>query len=225
MTAKFQLGLFEKPYADRTLLEDVGSEAHRKVAREAVSQSLVLLKNDAVSGSSSAILPITTTSISKIVVAGKNADNIGHQCGGWTITWQGGSGATTPGTSVLDAINAELLSTDIAVEYKGSRASGRINGDLGIVVIGETPYAEGQGNDFNLSLDNTDTAAVQNVRGAMPCIVVLISGRPMIVNNQLAHADAFIAAWLPGTEGSGITDVLLAHGILRGRCPLRGRRI
>lgn len=220
LTAKFKMGLFEKPFADRTHLQDVGSAAHRQVAHEAVSQSLVLLKNDMVDAAP--LLPIDKSSISKIVVAGKNSDNIGHQCGGWTIAWQGGSGDITPGTSVFQAIIDEVAGDDIEVEHKGDRANGQLSGDLGIVVVGETPYSEGAGDSppANLALDQPDRAAISNICSAMPCIVVLISGRPMIITNELGDANAFVSAWLPGTEGAGITDVLFGHSDFTGQLPM-----
>lgn len=221
LTAKFALGLFEKPYApDRSSLDVFRSPGHLKVAQEAVSQSLVLLKNDPPTGSSEPVLPIDTSSLSKIVVAGKSRDNIGYQCGGWTIEWQGFSGNSIPGTSVLQAIQDEVSGTGITVEDKGDRASGQFSGDLGLVFVGEKPYTEGVGDDLDLQLDNTDKAAIQNVCSKMACVVVLISGRPMIINNQLAQADAFVTAWLPGTEGAGITDVLFGHKDFCGTLPM-----
>lgn len=220
LTAKFKMGLFERTVADRTYLQDVGSTAHRQVAREAVAQSLVLLKNDDVG--SAPLLPIDKSSISKIVVVGKNSDNIGHQCGGWTIRWQGGSGDITPGTSVLEAIRDEVASDNIEVEHKGDRAKGGLSGDLGIVVVGETPYSEGNGDRLSnaMVLDRGDTSVIADVCGVMPCIVVLISGRPLVITDQLGQADAFVAAWLPGTEGAGITDVLFGHSDFTGTLPM-----
>ena len=197
LTAKFHLGLFENPYADRTNMTDVGLSSHREVACKAVSQSLVLLKNEVVDSDPTPPNPIdisSSSSISQIVVASRHANNIGCQCGGWTIEWQGGSGDITPGTTVLQAIEDEVSGKDIVVEFKGDRAAGPLSSDLGIVVVGEMPYAEGQGDDNDLALNNADSQAIQNVCGAMTCIVILISGRPMIINDELGQADAFVAA-------------------------------
>jgi len=197
---KFELGLFEHPFTDRSLTATIGSEAHRTLAREAVRQSLVLLKND------TAVLPLSKY-LGRIHVAGKNADNIGNQCGGWTISWQGSSGNITTGTTILQAIrNAVSPSTIVTYSVDGSGAAGA---DAGIVVVGETPYAEGMGDRTDLSLNSDDAGAIIRVKGTgIPTIVILISGRPMILGDILTVSDAFIAAWLPGSEGQGIADVL-----------------
>jgi beta-glucosidase len=177
-----------------------GSPEHRAVARQAVRESLVVLKND------SNRLPLAKT-LARIHVAGKNADDIGNQCGGWTITWQGRSGLVTPGgTTVLQAIKKAAPRANVTYSKDGIGVQGA---DVGIVVIGETPYAEMNGDRTDLSLAAEDVQAVQNLKKAgIPVVVVLISGRPMIVNDVLAESDAFVAAWLPGTEGDGVADVL-----------------
>jgi len=146
--------------------------------------------------------------VARIHVAGKSADDIGNQCGGWTISWQGHSGAVTPGgTTILSAIRATVSkNTEITFSKDGTGAEGAA---MGVVVIGERPYAEGKGDRADLSLDKEDAAAVANMKKAgIPVVVILISGRPMIVNDVLSQVDAFIAAWLPGTEGQGVADVL-----------------
>lgn len=196
---KFMAGLFENPYADRTYTNQVGSQAHRQVARESVRQSLVLLsKKDN-------ILPIRKDNI-KIHVSGKNADDIGNQCGGWTIAWQGISGEITEGTTVLEAIREVAGSENVSYTKDGSDASGA---DISIAVIGETPYAEYQGDKTILTLDPEDVTTVRNLKDAgAPVIVIIISGRPMLINDILPFSDAVIAAWLPGTEGAGIADIL-----------------
>jgi beta-glucosidase len=204
LRVKCAMGLLDKnrsPLANRNLQKKFGSDEHRRVARQAVRQSLVLFKNEG------KILPVSKQ-LSRIHVAGKNADNIGNQCGGWTIDWQGRSGqVTTGGTTILAAIkNTVLENTEVTFSPDGTDAVGA---DIGIVVIGEAPYAEGRGDSANLALEKADIEAVTNIKSAgIPVVVILISGRPMIINDVLDNADVFIAAWLPGTEGQGVADVL-----------------
>ncbi len=196
---KLALDLFAKPLADRSLISQVGSDAHRQVGREAVRQSLVLLRNNGV-------LPLSKMT-PRIHVAGKNADDIGNQCGGWTMSWQGSSGAITPGTTILQGIRAALLGGATATYSRDG--SGAAGATVGVVVIGETPYAEGLGDRGDLSLTTADIKAVHAVkRVGVPTVVVLVSGRPLIIDSILGDADAIVAAWLPGTEGAGVADVL-----------------
>jgi len=208
---KLQMGLFEKPYTDRTFTSQIGSDEHRLVARECVRQSLVLLKN------ADSTLPLKKN-LNRIHVSGKNADNIGNQCGGWTISWQGGSGAITTGTSILNAVK-QTVSSNTVVTYSldGSGAAGA---DVGIIVVGETPYAEGAGDNNLLTLSQEDQNAISLVKATnIPVVVVLISGRPLIINSALTQADAFVAAWLPGTEGRGLSDVLFGDYNFSGKLP------
>ncbi|HEV2835085.1 MAG TPA: glycoside hydrolase family 3 N-terminal domain-containing protein [Pyrinomonadaceae bacterium] len=204
LRVKFAMGLMDpgrSQLADRALHKRFGSAAHRHVARECVRASLVVLKNER------ATLPVRKQ-LARIHVAGKSADDIGNQCGGWTISWQGNSGnVTTDGTTILKAIQRSVSpQTKVTFSKDGSGASGA---DLGIVVIGETPYAEMVGDRKDLTIDAADVAAVEAVKQAgMPVVVVLISGRPLIIDKVIDKADAFVAAWLPGTEGRGVTDVL-----------------
>jgi beta-glucosidase len=204
LRVKFAMGLMDKnrsQLADRKLQSSFGSPAHRAVAREAVRESLVVLKND------NKALPISKK-IARIHVAGKNADNLGNQCGGWTIDWLGKSGEVTPGgTTILTAIKG-AVSKDTKVTFSAD-GTGAEGASLGVVVIGEKPYAEGYGDRTNLALTQEDQDAIANVKKAgIPVVVVLVSGRPMILGDSLAKADAFVAAWLPGTEGQGVTDLL-----------------
>ncbi len=202
LRVKFAMGLMDgrSNLADRKLHASFGSAAHRQVARECVRETLVLLTNN------KRILPVSKK-LNRIHVAGKSADDIGNQCGGWTISWQGKSGAqTTGGATILEAIK-QTVSPQTMVTYSkdGSNAAG----DLGIVVIGETPYAEWMGDRQSLELSEEDIAAVEKMKQAgMPLLVVLISGRPLIIDKVIDKADAFVVAWLPGTEGRGVTDVL-----------------
>ena len=204
LRVKFAMGLMDADrsvLADRSLQASFGSAAHRAVARQAVRESLVLLKNGG------RTLPLSKGA-ARIHVAGKNADNLGHQTGGWTISWQGGSGNGTPGgTTVLAAIKKAVSpNTNVTFSVDGTGAAGA---DVGIAVIGETPYAEMMGDRSDLALGPEDVTAVRNLRAAgIPVVVVVISGRPMILGDLLDQADALVAAWLPGTEGDGVADVL-----------------
>ena len=210
---KFELGLFEQPFADRANIAAIGSQAHRDIARQAVRESLVLLKN------ANNLLPLSTTP-GRVLVAGKSADDIGLQSGGWTISWQGSSGNITPGTSILQGIRANVAA-GTQVTYIRNPDAGQVSGyNVGIVVVGETPYAEGQGDNGTLTLAAEDSAAVQQVCAAMPCVVVLVSGRPLIINTQLSQANAFVAAWLPGTEGAGVAEVLFGKAGFTGKLPI-----
>ncbi len=140
-------------------------------------------------------------------MAGRSADDLGNQCGGWTISWQGKSGAPTTGTTILAAIRATVSrQTKVTFSKDGSAAAGA---DVGVVVVGETPYAEWFGDRRDLALAQEDQEAIASVRkSGIPVVVVLLSGRPMIIADALPLADAFVAAWLPGTEGQGVADVL-----------------
>jgi beta-glucosidase len=220
LTVKFQLGLFERPFADPSLLDMVGSDEHRALAREAVNKSLVLLKND------NAVLPIAKDA-PLILVAGALADDIGAQCGGWTIEWQGKIGDITQGTTILEGIEG-AVSQDTTVQFdpRGDyEPTVDENGqpalaDVGIVVVGEKPYAEGVGDKADLALSAADVALIERVGAhSQKVVVILISGRPMIVTEQLAQVDAFVAAWLPGTEGQGVADVLFGDVPFSGRLP------
>lgn len=204
LRVKFAMGLMEPGYpltADRRLHKEFGCPAHREVAREAVRQSVVLLKNE------SNMLPLSKK-IARIHVAGKSAVNIGDQCGGWTIVWQGQSGPVTyGGTTVLTAIrNSVSPETIVTYSDDGKRAEGA---DVGVIVIGEKPYAEGYGDRSDLTLSQEDRNLAATMKKAqIPLVVILFSGRPVILNEVLDQADAILAAWLPGTEGQGIADVL-----------------
>ena len=203
LRVKIAMGLMDparSSLADRSLQARFGSPAHREVARRAVRQSLVLLKND------KKTLPLSKTA-KRIVVAGKNADDIGNQCGGWTIDWQGKSGPIVPGgTTILAALKAAAKGGEVTFSADGTGAAGA---DVGVVVVGEKPYAEFFGDRESLALDPDDLAAIANVKKAgIPVVVVVVSGRPLILGDALGQADAVVAAWLPGTEGQGVADVL-----------------
>lgn len=205
---KFKLGLFERPFTNRSLTARIGSQEHRQIARACVRESLVLLKKK------DATLPISKN-VQRIHVSGKNADDLGNQCGGWTISWQGSSGNITTGTTILQAIRKAAPSTSVTYAADGSGGQGA---DVGIAVIGEKPYAEGRGDRTDLSLAKEDIAAVRNLKNAgLKVITVIISGRPLIIEPILHFSDAIVAAWLPGTEGQGVADVLFGDYAPRGR--------
>ncbi len=196
---KKQAGLFDRPFSNQQLLSHIGSQKHREIAREAVRKSMVLLKNE------DNLLPLPKNG-KTIIVAGRGADNIGMQCGGWTISWQGEMGNKTAGTSILEAIQSTVdPTTSVQFTEDGNNAKG----DVAIVVIGEEPYAEMEGDRANLSLDKKDLAVIDRLKAQnIPVVVILLSGRPMIITDHLEEWDSLVAAWLPGTEGHGISDVL-----------------
>ncbi|MEU8673203.1 glycoside hydrolase family 3 N-terminal domain-containing protein [Streptomyces sp. NPDC048560] len=214
LTQKFRLGLFEKPYSDPANLDKVGSAGHRAVAREAAAKSQVLLKNEG------AVLPVKPTQ--KVYVAGSNADDLGNQAGGWTVSWQGASGRITTGTTILEGMRK--ASADPASVAYSKDASAPTDGyDVGVVVVGETPYAEGigdVGNGHDLELTAADRAAVDTVCAAMKCAVLVVSGRPQLIGDRLGAIDALVASWLPGTEGDGVADVLYGKRPFTGQLPV-----
>ena len=196
---KKQSGLFDRPFSDQQLLSHIGSQKHREIAREAVRKSLVLLKND------DDLLPLPKNG-KTIIVAGRGADNIGMQSGGWTISWQGEMENKTEGTSVLEAIKS-AVDPSVSVQY--SKDGRNVEGDVAVVVIGEEPYAEMEGDREDLSLNKKDLDVIKHLKSKnIPVVVILFSGRPMIITNEIDQWDSLLAAWLPGTEGQGISDVL-----------------
>ena len=199
LNIKYSMGLFEKPLKKFNKVNDLGSDKNRAIARESVKKSVVLLKNNN-------ILPIKKNT-QNILVAGEHADNIGYQCGGWSIWWQGGSGKITKGTSILDGIKSHT-GKNINLNYSKNGDVDK-NTDLIIVAIGEKPYAEMNGDRESLDLSKNDIELVNKLsKSGKPIVMVLISGRPMILEPILDKCDAILAAWLPGSEGAGISDIL-----------------
>ena len=210
---KYRMGLFEHPFANPKLTAEVGSAAHRRVARECVRQSLVLLKNE------HQALPFSRK-LKHLAVVGAAADDLGKQCGGWTITWQGKSGTVTHGgTTILAAVRQSAgAGTGVTFSPDGNNLSGA---DAVLVVIGEEPYAEMKGDVTNLDLTPADVALVERAKnsGAASVTTVLLSGRPRVLGKALASSDGFVAAWLPGTEGLGVADVLFGKHKPTGKLP------
>ena len=196
---KYSMGLFEKPLKDYKKLNEVGSSKNRELAREGVNKSVVLLQNNN-------ILPISKN-IKSILVAGEHGHDLGYQCGGWSISWQGGSGNTTIGTTILDGIKDNIGNhSSVTFSKNGDEANDH---DIIIAVVGETPYAEMKGDSESLELSNKDKLLLERlIKTGKPIVLILISGRPMIITPYLEHVDAVLAAWLPGTEGSGVADLL-----------------
>jgi beta-glucosidase len=207
---KFQMGLFENPWTDPGLTAQIGSSEHRAVARECVRESLVLLKNKRHT------LPLSKT-LKHIFVVGEAADDLATQCGGWTVSWQG-TGNVTRGTTVLQAIRDSVSpETQVTFSPDGSDIQ---EADAVVVVVGEKPYAEGLGDRTNLDLSASATALIEKAKASgVPVTTILFSGRPMILGGSLKTSDAFIAAWLPGTEGEGIADVLFGDYAPTGKLP------
>ena len=213
LRVKFEFGLFDKPGGDGELLDSVGCAGHRQVAREAVRKSLVLLKN------AGALLPLSKES-DKLIIAGAAADDIGRQCGGWSISWQGEAGAITDGASLLDGIRRAVSKTT-AIHYAADASFDEgCRAPVGIVVLHEEPYAEGFGDRADLSLSPEDIALVRRARQHCDkLVVILIAGRPRIVTQLLPLADALVMAWLPGTEGDGVSDALFGDYPFTGTLP------
>ncbi|WP_082433495.1 glycoside hydrolase family 3 protein [Flagellimonas eckloniae] len=213
---KFKLGLFENPFPDSTLVEKIGIQEHRDVARQAVRESLVLLKNNR------NILPLNKD-LAKIVVVGEHANNSGLQSGGWTINWQGSTENYEGATTILQGIE-NIAKGDIIYDEDGT--GNHDDADIAIIVVGETPYAESFG-DIGGEIDAyeiTLTEAHQNyinnyVSKGIKTVVVLISGRPLVTTKQIEQSDAFVAAWLPGSEGDGIAEVLFGDYSFKGKLP------
>ncbi len=211
LRVKLRAGLFDKPspakrlYSGKTEL--IGAQEHREVARQAVRESLVLLKNK------NNLLPIAANQ--RVLVAGDGADNIGKQSGGWSITWQGtnNKNADFPGaTSIYKGLEEQISAAGGSVTLSADGTFEQ-RPDVAIVVFGEEPYAEGHGDKDNLEFERGNKKSLALLSSlkeqGIPVVSVFISGRPMWVNSELNASDAFVAAWLPGTEGAGIADVLL----------------
>ncbi|KAL9263792.1 Beta-glucosidase BoGH3B-like protein [Drosera capensis] len=220
LRVKFAAGLFEHPFADRSLLDTVGCKLHRDLAREAVRKSLVLLKNG--KDPNKPFLPLDKNA-KKILVTGTHADNLGYQCGGWTATWYGGSGRITIGTTFLDAIKAAVGDqTQVIYEEVPSRDTlAEEDFSFAIVAVGEGPYAEFTGDNSELTIPFTGANIISSVTDKIPTLVILVSGRPLVLEPWLLEKmEALVAAWLPGSEGAGVTDVVFGDHEFEGALPV-----
>ncbi|KAF3955221.1 hypothetical protein CMV_019535 [Castanea mollissima] len=220
LRVKFVAGLFEFPFMNRSLLDTVGCKLHRDLAREAVRKSLVLLKNG--KDPKKSFLPLDKNA-KRIGVFGTHADNLGYQCGGWTIKWSGGSGRITIGTTILDAIKAAVGDeTEVIYEqYPSADTLARQDFSFAIVAVGEEPYVESFRNNSELVISLNGADIISSVTDSIPTLVILVSGRPLLLEPLLLDKiDALIAAWLPGSEGGGIADVVFGDYDFKGQLPV-----
>lgn len=214
---KLRLGLFERPYGSAACADTVGSAAHRAVARQAVRESVVLLKNE------DGILPLSKDA--KVIVAGSHADNVAYQSGGWTKKWQGAhadlyGNAARPvagATSLIEGIR-NVIGAERVIDVGPTGVSD--GADVAIVIVGEEPYAEGVGDrkaeELVLTAEQRELIRAYHEQGTK-VVTVLVSGRPLLVNAELARSAAFVAAWLPGSEGEGVAQVLFGDYGFTGR--------
>jgi len=213
LTVKYAMALGKRPDTpSKEALSRVGSANHRAVARQCVRESLVLLKN-------TGALPLRKTG-GKILVAGRAANDLSRQCGGWTIDWQGTQAdQIRGGTTILDGIRN--AAGNRAVDYSPVGKRLPKDAEVAVVVIGESPYAEFFGDQSNLRLNRVERITIERCRKAgLPVVLVIVSGRPLIMTKELAECSAAVAAWLPGTEGAGVSDVLFGDYAPVGKLPI-----
>jgi beta-glucosidase len=197
------------PSGDSASLAKIGSQAHRDVARRAVRESAVLLRNEG------KVLPLPETA--QVHVAGSGADSLERQCGGWTVDWQGlgtntAAAGITTGSTFLKGVQAIAGNANVTYSKDGSGIPD--GAKYVIVVLSEAPYAEGKGDttDLDLASRTPDLPVLQAARSSgLPVIAVIMSGRPLIIEPHLALADVWLAAWLPGSEADALADVLFGR--------------
>jgi beta-glucosidase len=212
LTLKFTIGLFEKPYGPPADSSAIGSPAHRQVARQLAAKSLVVLKN-------SQVLPVKAGTI---LVTGGLADNVAAQCGGWTMGWQNPTGKIEGATSLKAAIAARAKAGGMGVAFSDAATlpAGPKPG-LAIVIAGERPYAETAGDRQDLRLPAADRELIRSLKKqGVPVLLLLVSGRPLVITELLPDLDGLVAAWLPGSEGAGVADVLFGDVKPSGRLPM-----
>ncbi|RCV27566.1 hypothetical protein SETIT_5G334800v2 [Setaria italica] len=218
LRVKFTMGLFENPLADLSFADQLGKKEHRELAREAVRKSLVLLKNG--NPPNQQFLPLPKKA-RRILVAGSHASNLGYQCGGWSIQWMGSSGDITTGTTILDAIKSTVADSTPVVYSENPDESFMKHNDFSfaIVVVGEPPYSETVGDSTDLTILDPGPDTIRTVCSAVKCVVVIVSGRPVVIEPYVPLMEALVAAWLPGTEGQGVADVLFGDYGFTGKLP------
>ncbi len=215
LTAKFKVGLFDRPAATIEELSSIGSDGHRTLAHEAVQKSQVVLKQK------TGTLPLSRAA-RRVLVAGSAAHNLGQQSGGWTIEWQGIEGNSLLGTTILEGIRA-TVSSSTSVEYAsdGELGPNKDLAEIGIAVVGEKPYAEGVGDTAEPHLSEEDLGTIKKLRSRSKTLVVaIISGRALKLPPEYKTWDAIVAAWLPGSEGQGIADTLFGLAPFTGTLPV-----
>ena len=213
---KFRLGLFKNPFPDAALVSKIGVNEHRNIAKQAVRESLVLLKNK------NKVLPLSKDT-KKIVVIGEHANSSGLQSGGWTLNWQGTKDNYKGATTILEGIEKHSTAT---VVYDKDATQNHFDADIAIIVVGETPYAEFFGDighesntrKLTLTEEHQKYIKIYSEKG-VKTVVVLVSGRPLIVTSQIEISDAFIASWLLGSEGEGVAEVLFGDFNFKGKLP------
>jgi beta-glucosidase len=202
VTVKCEAGLFERGPVDRSELARVGSREHLALARRAVAKTLVLLKNDG------GLLPLKKSA--RLEISGSGARSLTRQAGGWTVGWQGADDKPFPGTTLFDALRAAATDPALVVSNEsGAQAPQAEKPDAAVLVMSEPPYAEGKGDSETIAPPPEDVKALDALaRRGVPTVVVIFSGRPLVIEPHLAKAKAWVAAWLPGSAGEGVADVL-----------------
>lgn len=207
LRVKEEMGLFDTP-VEWPAIEQIGCAEHRAVARQCVRESVVLLKNE------NKLLPLSKT-IKRLSVIGRGADDLGMQCGGWTISWQGNGETMQEGTTLLEAIR-----TAVSTETTLSLTHELAGSDAAVVVVGEKAYAEGQGDRSDLALTYEELGMIFRCRQAgVPVVLMVMAGRPLLIDEVLPFCDAAVVVWLPGTEGQGMADVLFGDFPPVGKLP------
>ena len=213
---KFRLGVFDHPFPDTTLVSQIGVKKHRTIAKQAVRESLVLLKN------TENTLPLSKDT-KKIVVVGEHANSSGLQSGGWTINWQGTNKNYKGATNILKGIKKQAKGK---VVFDKDATGNHFDADVAIIIVGENPYAEFFGdighesNQLTLTLSEKHQKYINTYQEkGVKTVVVLVSGRPLVVTDQIEKSDAFVAAWLLGSEGDGVAEVLFGEYNFSGKLP------